>query len=784
MPTVYKLLPEKQTFFSGSGTLLAGGKLYAYIAGTTTPKDTYTEIDGATTNANPIVLNARGEVPSGVFGTTGAYKLVLKDASDVTLWTRDNVYGEHDPANLDVSTLTSEWVSSGYTPTRTGNTTFTTPGDSTAVFQVGRRIRAADSATRYGFVASASYSVIDGVTTITVALDSGSLSAAMSRADVHVLSNQAKPGLLRDFVSVKDFGAVGDGATDDTTAIQAAIDSASSSGGGTVRGNGLTYRCTSPVVVKDGVIFDLEGGKLLCALSGAGDYGVNLRNYAHLRNGEIEVQSSGTPGSQAGIHAPVLVGALAGEAGTVAAPSAAEGVTGWSVTHCKLWTNRDGKVAIQVNGGCNNGLIENIEVPDSSVMFGAVHLDWNYLGTINSADISTSRTNFDAGNAYTTHPHNIVVRNIKVGSLSRSKSGVDTGSHGVRISGAYNVRIENVRIKKCTYAAVRHTAGDVGFEFAPAAIKHLRCKGIVIENVVAEDTADSWLAYIDSYADNVAAAVSGSGYTALIDPLHETDIELRRIAGKGSGGASVTAGIDLRQLRGGRFVDVDAQGYQYGCLVDELVYSIEIHGRFYANRGHGIYIHHGTKKPEDVRVLSGTHCYSNGTDSGFANPAGICIDGSKRCRIGGALLGHRTSASETTQLRGLRIDSNAVDVFIENCHVFSVKTGGVGYSLLTSTEYGILRLFRNNSAESGVSTAVSGVNVLPVAYELGPDGTARGVFSAARSTLTGDTTPTAGTWIAGDRIFYTNPIASSFIGSACVTGGSPGTWKRFGATEA
>lgn len=50
---------------------------------------------------------------------------------------------------------------------------------------------------------------------------------------------------LRESVSVKDFGAVGDGVTDDTAAIQAAIDSLGASTGGTIYLPVGTYRTTA-----------------------------------------------------------------------------------------------------------------------------------------------------------------------------------------------------------------------------------------------------------------------------------------------------------------------------------------------------------------------------------------------------------------------------------------------------------------------------------------------------------------------------------------------------------
>ena len=99
------LLPEgKQSFTDDAGNPLVGGKLYTYDAGTNTPRPTYQDAAGVVPNTNPVIMDARGEAT--VFWS-GAYKVVLKDASDVTIWTVDNVIVDTLRADLVASTGSS-----------------------------------------------------------------------------------------------------------------------------------------------------------------------------------------------------------------------------------------------------------------------------------------------------------------------------------------------------------------------------------------------------------------------------------------------------------------------------------------------------------------------------------------------------------------------------------------------------------------------------------------------------------------------------------------------------
>lgn len=76
--------------FDNLGDELNGGKVYSYEGGTSTPLVTYQDRNGATPNANPVVLDSAGRATIRI--TEGvSYKFIVKDSSDVTIATYDHI---------------------------------------------------------------------------------------------------------------------------------------------------------------------------------------------------------------------------------------------------------------------------------------------------------------------------------------------------------------------------------------------------------------------------------------------------------------------------------------------------------------------------------------------------------------------------------------------------------------------------------------------------------------------------------------------------------------------
>lgn len=114
----YGLIPWiEQRFLTSTGAPLASGKVYTYAAGTSTPQATHTNANGTADHANPIILDAGGRPPSGIFLKPTGYKFVVKNSADVEQYTLDLVenIGQVFSQNFGLfATVGSKSVASGY----------------------------------------------------------------------------------------------------------------------------------------------------------------------------------------------------------------------------------------------------------------------------------------------------------------------------------------------------------------------------------------------------------------------------------------------------------------------------------------------------------------------------------------------------------------------------------------------------------------------------------------------------------------------------------------------
>jgi len=241
--------------FSNNGVPLAGGLIYSYAAGTSTPAATYTTAAGSIANANPIVLDAYGRTANEIWLTAGStYKFVLKDSSGNLIGTYDDISGINDFTGGSAEVYAA-----------LASTTDNAKGDALIGFKQSN--------------------------------SSGFLTGAVGK------TVNAK---FQDYINVKDFGAKGNGSDDDASAFSAAFTAVATTGQAIYVPAG-TYVINGVLSTTGHLNMFGDGEKSVLDFSGvtSGSSGITVTGTAT----EIEVVSSASAGNLSVVFAtaPTLV---------------------------------------------------------------------------------------------------------------------------------------------------------------------------------------------------------------------------------------------------------------------------------------------------------------------------------------------------------------------------------------------------------------------------------------------------------------------------------------------
>ena len=210
----YSLSPwlKPRFFITGTNRPLAGGLMYTYKAGTTDNATTYSD-DAGTTNTNPIVLDSDGQCDLYLDDAI-SYRIILKNSAGVTQFDKDRI------------------ASLGSTQVQSFN--------SIAALRLRSGTTIANAAKTLGYYSAGDGGgnsfYWDGTSTATDNAGTVIKPTSVSGAGRWLAVDTS-------YINVKQFGAVGDGVADDTTAISSAIDEANTNGLPVLLESGNTYLC-------------------------------------------------------------------------------------------------------------------------------------------------------------------------------------------------------------------------------------------------------------------------------------------------------------------------------------------------------------------------------------------------------------------------------------------------------------------------------------------------------------------------------------------------------------
>lgn len=744
-------------FFDNNGIPLAGGKVYTYAAGTTVPLATYTARDGLTANTNPIILDSAGRTPAQIWSTEGLlYKYVVATSTDVVLRTWDNIGGSVVASNLAQDLA---------------NTTDNSKGDALV-----------------GFKQSNSTGFLTGATARTVS---------------------AK---LSEIVSVKDFGAVGNGVADDTAAIQAAVTASEA----VYFPDGETFRVTAEIIVPaDRRLFG--GGEIFV------DQSPYVRAIRMGSNGLVD----GLKFRGNGVATDLNAGLLGGQRGLAVASFGTNNVkvkncqfydfvstglnTGgaviqfsngyaFEVSGCYFDTSNDGFADIDASYTAGDTIItKNVSYSNSDFFFGCASV--GSATKVGTSDVSVTS-------------HHIVTDNIAIKNhWAPAPAGRDLGRHGIAAhydDGLSYLTASNNIIGNVSRHGIylRGPSTVVTNLCGPNLVSNnylLYCGSGELSNYCSGIRAENTLptTITGNYLENSGYFPDGSNGTSLA-----YDIECVR----GVTDLIISDNVCLNAKDGGIYLATN--------VGDRRLANIFITENTIKNAAFGVSLLPGltTSSVKDVKILSN-----------YIELTGATYDGNRAAGIWGEI-----NASANIDMFSLQVIGNTIAgtgklnnqygiAFQFGTETFS-GTALIADNILRDLQFGlaskrfaadtfsyiphrrlgtILKWVRNRfvSCEEALVVPKTTLTILAVVEEdniyedcttphvaqtIGNDTAVEGQSigrDASGNLLVefkASAVPVLQQYYQGDRITHTAPAAGGNFGWICVASGTPGTWKTYG----
>jgi hypothetical protein len=568
---------------------------------------------------------------------------------------------------------------------------------------------------------------------------------------------------LRETVSVKDFGAVGDGVTDDTAAIQAALDASKS----VYFPEGI-YALADQIVLNTAQKLTGDGYASVLLSTGTNKHIVYGNNVDNIEIDSLFFKGNATGTGVAGHGIRLLnaeyinihdcyfdtIGNVTGFAGCISGEFCEKvivdsciflGNGGGSVTGADIGFGYYGKY-------CN--ITNNISYSnhDAMISLAAVgvakedttnHVVANNVGI--RRDTNTSRSGiiitYNDKAAYTTITGNILYNWVWNGIYIQSATSNVAESAGFTIQG-------NI---------VRYCGGEnssIGSGIYLSGNNGLTCTGNLVE-------------YTGYNSSGVARGAANNGINVQNSAtnISVTGNVVRRSKG---------SGISFQPLSGYQQIDIAVSGNVFddnegagvfilpsntGTLKNLIISNNVIKNETFDVDGINITLIGSAVAPENLLIEGNIiSAFSGSTRSGIRTTAGT----PNAWVIRGNLIdtfdkGFECATFPADQIYGTQciLDGNT----IKNCTTgYSIGSGGAAFN-----GYVFNPIYINVTTKHASANYCDAVNI------------GNGNIELRRSAA-----PSAGTWRVGDRVTFLAPSAGGNIGAVCVTAGAPGTWKTFG----